>query len=417
MNTKKIIQSVAAIAILALVFVKIPVQPVLAQEFGDTTATEFAVNTSNTCYIGEADDGELLLVPTVGEEFSGPGLPVGWSSIPWTSGGGATVSGGQLSVDGALFATDSYYGPGRTLEFVATFGADTYQHIGFGQDFEVAGTETWAIFGTLNSTTSLYARTNNLGDMNDFQIPIPLSGSWIGSAHNYRINWGVSSIEFYIDGSLVHSQPVTISTDMRPAISDYNLPAPSIDVDWIRMSPYSSSCVFDSRSINAGASTTWADLDWTGSVPLNTTADFYTRVSDDINGPWSDWALVDGAGNLTGIVDGQYIQYRIELASTDDSVTPIIEDVTLTSADKVWNGSASSDWGTAANWTPSGVPSTLDDVLIPAPGPGNWPQISGAAESDGLIVQDGAELAIQSSGSLNAAGKVKNHGVLIQTIA
>ena len=32
---------------------------------------------------------------------------------------------------------------------------------------------------------------------------------------------------------------------------------------------------------------------------------------------------------------------------------------------KTWNGSSNNNWNTAANWTPSGVPASTDDVLIP----------------------------------------------------
>ena len=32
---------------------------------------------------------------------------------------------------------------------------------------------------------------------------------------------------------------------------------------------------------------------------------------------------------------------------------------------KTWDGSSSTNWNTAANWTPSGVPTASDDVVIP----------------------------------------------------
>ena len=49
----------------------------------------------------------MILNPTVGEEFSGSTLPLGWSSQTWESqgggaGGSATVAGGRLAVDGAF---------------------------------------------------------------------------------------------------------------------------------------------------------------------------------------------------------------------------------------------------------------------------------------------------------------------------
>ncbi len=37
----------------------------------------------------------------------------------------------------------------------------------------------------------------------------------------------------------------------------------------------------------------------------------------------------------------------------------------VSGATKTWDGSSSNDWNTAANWTPSGVPTSSDDVIIP----------------------------------------------------
>ena len=45
-----------------------------------------------------------------------------------------TVGGGQASVDSALLATTGTFGPGRSIEFVGTFGAETFQHAGLGQN-------------------------------------------------------------------------------------------------------------------------------------------------------------------------------------------------------------------------------------------------------------------------------------------
>jgi len=37
----------------------------------------------------------------------------------------------------------------------------------------------------------------------------------------------------------------------------------------------------------------------------------------------------------------------------------------VSGATKTWDGSISVNWNTADNWTPSGVPTSLDDVIIP----------------------------------------------------
>src|SRR5207244_2473278 len=97
----------------------------------DTTAADFAAGAGSSTYVGESGDGELQLAPEVGAEFSGSALPDGWSSVPWMAGGGATVGGGTLTVDGTRVAAGGPVGPGRSLEFAATFTGARFQHVGF----------------------------------------------------------------------------------------------------------------------------------------------------------------------------------------------------------------------------------------------------------------------------------------------
>ena len=181
----------------------------------------------------------MILAPTVGEEFSGgPGLPTGWSSSPWT-GGTSNVGGGALTVDGALATTDALYAPGRSLAFVATFGAEAFQHAGFGQSL-ASTSESWAMFSTKDTTTNLYARIDNRGALTDTLIP----GSWIGTSHHFRIDWTSSSVVFSIDGTVVDTESVSIADNMRPVLSDYQIGGPALTVDWLRMTPYAATGTF-----------------------------------------------------------------------------------------------------------------------------------------------------------------------------
>src|SRR5207244_1518516 len=125
----------------------------------------------------ETEDGELILAPLVGTEFSGSTMPPGW--VEWTFGpnGYAAIGGGEMVVDGvrvAMCATDAAGNclPGETIdktpsaifssphsmEFVATFTGDAFQHAGLGQTLGSAF-EPWAIFSTM-SGGALNARTN-----------------------------------------------------------------------------------------------------------------------------------------------------------------------------------------------------------------------------------------------------------------
>ena len=89
-------------------------------------------------YVSDTSGGEVILAPTVGAEFGGSSLPSGWSvkGTPWATGGSATVAGGSLTVDGTMAGTTATFGPGRSLEFVATFSAQSFQHVGFVADLD-----------------------------------------------------------------------------------------------------------------------------------------------------------------------------------------------------------------------------------------------------------------------------------------
>jgi hypothetical protein len=97
------------------------------------------------------------------------------------------------------------------------------------------------MFSTGSSGTALQARVWAGGPFLDFTIP----GSWLGAPHLYRVDWGVSAIDFSIDGVLVHTQATAIGGSMRPAFSDFSFSGVGLLVDWARVSPYPVACGAD----------------------------------------------------------------------------------------------------------------------------------------------------------------------------
>lgn len=65
-----------------------------------------------------------------------------------------------------------------------------------------------------------------------------------------------------------------------------------------------------------------------------------------------------------------------------------------------WDGSQSSDWGTAANWSGNATPTSKDDVLIPA-GLSRYPDVKSNQYMycKDITIQKGASLTINSSGA------------------
>ena len=103
----------------------------------DTTTADFTAGTPGVgAYIADSVNGEVMLAPSLGVEFSGTALPADWEVFQWQTGGVATVGGGVLTVDGARANPLALYDPGRSLEFSATFSGQSFQHSGWGVTFE-----------------------------------------------------------------------------------------------------------------------------------------------------------------------------------------------------------------------------------------------------------------------------------------
>ncbi|HEV8345722.1 MAG TPA: N,N-dimethylformamidase beta subunit family domain-containing protein, partial [Vicinamibacterales bacterium] len=301
----------------------------------DTAPVDFLAGTHSGTYVTQTGDGELTLAPAVGAEFFGSSLPPGWISVLWQpeSGGTVSVANGVLTVDGARVGTCTgtppdcevgTHGPGYSLEFVATFTGDPFQHAGFGVKFEAP---PWAMFST-GGGSSLMARSHNGGSSQD----TPLGTQYLGAPHRYRIDWTPAGMNFFIDGVSVASHAVPIGTLMRPiSASDFNPLGGNIVVDWIRMLPYATSGSFMSRVFDAGSAVDWASIYWTTSTPAGTSVAIYEHTGDTPapDATWTDFALVSAPGQYPRQAHARYVQYRADLTTSDPSITPELRDIII----------------------------------------------------------------------------------------
>ena len=290
----------------------------------DTLVSDFSAGTGTNTYISQIGDGEVIQLPTVGTEFSGTALPTGWTVKRWGSGGSAVVNGGTVAVDGAQVGTSGTYTPGRSLDFVATFTTEGYQHVGFGVDFTSA---PWAIF-TTRTGGSLLARSNNGSAPTQNTV---ISGNWLGTPHHYRIDWNATNIVYWIDGVQVATHPVTISAALRPLISDLQVSGQKLVVDWMHMSSYSTPATFTSRVLDAGVVVPWATMLWTVDQPAGTTLAMSVRFGNTPvpDGTWTNFTPVSASGmSLTG--NTRYIQHQAILSTVDATQATVLRDVTIT---------------------------------------------------------------------------------------
>ena len=185
--------------------------------------------------------------PGLSEDFNGSAFPLGWTSFSWPDGtgaGGTPVADGVLTASGGRANPEPYaVGPGHSMEFAAMFRAEPFQAAGFGggnslPPNEVFNASPFAVFSSSANGSALITRVMNQGAAVDYAIP----GTWLGVSHHYRVDWHAGSVDFYVDGSLVHSEPVAIVEPMRPAFSDYVVDGAGLTVDWVRVGPYQVGC-------------------------------------------------------------------------------------------------------------------------------------------------------------------------------
>jgi hypothetical protein len=289
--------------------------------FRDVSVADFSAGSPDANIFVAQSGPEIVLRPSLAQDFNGSALPAGWSTTPWQTGGGSTMGGGFLLVDGARTGTDALRGFG-SLEFVATFGVDRFRHVGLGLTLN----ETpYALFSTETSNV-LWARTHNGTTATDTLIP----GEWLDAPHIFRIDWSATAVTFSIDDNVVASHAVAIPGNLRPLASDFTVGSGALTVDWLRMSPYPTSGTFLSRIFDGGGTTNWGPLWWDGYTPPGTTLTLSVRRGNTPvpDGTWSAFTTVPTSGNaISG--SSRYLQYRAVLTTNNPNETPYLWEVAI----------------------------------------------------------------------------------------
>ncbi len=331
----------------------------------DTATPDFQAGAGSATYVSETSDGEVILAPAAGTEFSGSTLSPGWMVVPFASGGSAFIGNGLAVVDGSRLGTCSDVNgscqeqwsmtPGHRLEFIATFTGDAFQHSGFAQDLSSV-LQPWAIFSTMSGGV-LTARSNT----GTASIDTFLGTGFLGFPHKYAIDWTDSTVVYSIDGTPVATHNLAVPGPMRPvAASDFSVFGGNIVIDWIRITPYAGSGVFKSRVFDANAVANWQTIQWKANTPAGTGIGISVRTGTTPNaedGSWSAFQPIAAPGPLS--LSARYIQYRAVLSSTNPQVTPDLQDIIVST-------------GRAPVAVPDRIAVPLNGLLVvPPSGPGS----------------------------------------------
>ncbi|HEY3107828.1 MAG TPA: galactose oxidase-like domain-containing protein, partial [Chloroflexota bacterium] len=290
----------------------------------DTTAADFASGQSDALVVADEAGGELRRPAVLEDYFDQPVTPSLWTWGSWSGGSYAPApAGGDLTVQSAGGAWLRSAAPfsQQALEGRVAFGAGPWQHVGWAdQGFATR----WAILSTAEGDGLLYARTFD----GVAETRTALIGVGLGTYHDLRIAWGASSVDYYVDGALMASHPVSIAGPMYASASD-NGAAP-LRLDFLRVADYLSGVgTYVSSVKDVGAVVTWGLLSWESQTSPNGTIALETRSSVD-GLSWSAWAPVPQSGSPIASPPGRYLQYRVTL--TNHSPSPRVDAVSFTTS-------------------------------------------------------------------------------------
>ena len=296
-----------------------------------TTVSDFSAGAQNNTQVTNTSGGEIQLTQGFSDDFTGTSLSsASWTTNSWASQGGGptsvTTSNSILSVSGAEVLSTATYSD-IPIEGRVSFGATPYQHFGLATDLASSSGNYWAMFSTMGTSNTLYARVNVNGATTDVSL-----GALPSGFHLYEVQPTTGAFVFFIDGSQVASINATFpaGTPLRIAFSSFSgSPQPPLQADWVRLA----GGTFTSSVFDAGRTATWGTASWTANVPAGTTLIVETSSGNTAtpDSTWSPWTVVSNGGTVASPA-ARYLRYRVRLVTTDPTLTPVLDNISFT-----WN--------------------------------------------------------------------------------
>jgi hypothetical protein len=296
-----------------------------------TTAADFNTGTLNGTQV--TNTGEVQLAQGFSDDFPGTALSsASWATTAWQTGGGAAVANSVLSVTGAeVLSTQTF--ADVPVEGLVNFAAAPYQHFGLATDFASVSGNSWAVFSTMGTSDTLFARVNVSGTDQFVSL-----GALPTGFHVYRVEPTPGAVNFYVDGVLKTTIAASFpaGTALKIGLSAYLTAGPGLQADWVRQT----GGTFTSTVLNVGRTAAWGAVAWTATVPTGTTMIVQTRSGNTAtpDGTWSGWATATNGGTVAS-PNAQYLQYRVIFITTDPNnvnpaladqlATPVFKDITF----------------------------------------------------------------------------------------
>lgn len=278
-----------------------------------TTTADLTGGTLSGTYVSSRSGGDVTLLPSAVQEFTGTTVPTTWSSTSLATGSAVTVGGGLATVSGRLFRSTGTFGTGREIDAVATLRPVSGQWLG-ATDGGFSGSFTnYAAFRTTSTGALIAATSNGVFGTTTTALPAGL----VGTAHRYEVDWTASSTVYKVDGTTVATHSRGISGSMYIAAQDATVDTSPVVLDSVWLSPYTATGTFTSSVLDAGAVVDWRAFTPVAALPSGTTITYQVRTGPSPTAGstgWSAFTAVLPGGDVPGVQ--RYLQYTAVLTTS-----------------------------------------------------------------------------------------------------
>lgn len=396
-----------------------------------------ATNTGLT--VSDALGGELRLTATLEDYFTGAAVDtsrwlMGSASPSYTA--PVTVTNGVVVLTGMYLrsqvnfaATQPRFFEARALPRVDGRNA-VPTDLGFYRALSPldpnapTSTTAFRLFVTRTDNTIYTLSRDGVAPNPAYAADIP--GLDLTQYHIYRVEWDGAETRFLVDGVQQAAAPGVATLDTYAFLyhqDPASAGASPLRVDWARAGQYSSNGTFVSCVQDAGQPVAWQSLTLDATAPAGATVTVWTRTSID-GVTWSDWAQTSGAAINSPV--GQFLQYQLDLATTDVLQSPEVRSVTLQNAPPTTptNTPPPTDTPTVTNTplpatatntpepptaTPTSTPTnTPTPVFVPV-GPGGFVQTTMSDFAAPCAVLGGVSVSDAAGGEVRLAATIEDY--------
>lgn len=301
--------------------------------------------TSTNLTVSDALGGELRLAATLEDYFAGAAVDTNrwvigsantWYNVPVVVADGAvTLDAMYLRSQLNFAATQPRFFETRALArsnggSIGPIDLGYYRALPPLDPNAPTASTAFRLFITRTDGSIYVAARDGVAPSPYYSVDLPNTD--LGQYQLFRIEWDGVETRYFVNGVQQATTPGNATLDTYAFLYSQT---PSIygvsplRIDWVRAGQYATSGSFVSCAQDAGQPVDWVSLTLDANTPANTAVTAWTRTSND-GIAWSEWAPTSNGAIVSP--DGQFLQYRLDLTTTNVMQSPEVRSVTLQNA-------------------------------------------------------------------------------------